>query len=148
KTVLLFKHARGLGAALAKELRADRRRVIEVVPGSGYRANGRTFTIDPRSWVDYLTLVRDLKAAGTIPDCVVHGWALTGASTRDDFDGTQDLGFFSLLNLGRALGQECVGDRIAVTVLSSDLHDVSGDEAIAPEKATLLAACRGIPQEY
>jgi acyl transferase domain-containing protein len=148
KTFLLFKDARGLGAALAKELRADRRRVIEVVPGSGYRPNGDTFTIDPRHWADYLKLVRDLKAAGTIPDCVVHGWALTGAPTRDDFDGAQDLGFFSLLNLGRALGQECVGDRIAITVLSSALHAVSGEEAIAPEKATLLAACRGIPQEY
>ncbi len=37
---------------------------------------------------------------------------------------------------------------VQLSVLSNGLHEVNGDELLAPNKATLIGACKVIPQEY
>ncbi len=60
---------------------------------------------------------------------------------------TQRTGLYSLVSLARAIGERYAGD-ISLTVVTDDIHDVTGGERLRPDAATLLAAVRIIPQEY
>jgi len=56
-------------------------------------------------------------------------------------------GFYSLLALTQALGD--VGlPACRLTVVSSNMQDVTGSEQLCPEKATVLGPCKVIPLEY
>ncbi|HET8840399.1 MAG TPA: SDR family NAD(P)-dependent oxidoreductase, partial [Ktedonobacteraceae bacterium] len=56
-------------------------------------------------------------------------------------------GFYSLLLLAQALGNQEIPD-CELSVLSTGVHSITGDEQICPEKATILGPCRVITQEY
>src|SRR5262249_26309021 len=64
------------------------------------------------------------------------------------------LGFTSLLLLAQALGELMAsggiggGATLELTVVSDHLHEVTGEEGLHPEKATLLGPVKVIPQEY
>jgi NAD(P)-dependent dehydrogenase (short-subunit alcohol dehydrogenase family)/acyl carrier protein len=58
------------------------------------------------------------------------------------------MGFQSLLLLGQALGEAQASDPIRLIVGSTHLHDVTGRETLCASKATMLGACRSIPEEF
>ncbi|MDZ8051398.1 MAG: SDR family NAD(P)-dependent oxidoreductase [Aulosira sp. ZfuVER01] len=60
----------------------------------------------------------------------------------------QNLGFWSLLFLAQALGKQNISDRLQIAVISNNLQEVTGEENLCPEKATLLGTCKVIPHEY
>ena len=60
----------------------------------------------------------------------------------------QETGFYSVLLLAQALGEQYRTEPLHVVVVSSNLHDVTGTEELCPEKATLLGCCKVLPQEY
>ncbi|MBW1643054.1 MAG: SDR family NAD(P)-dependent oxidoreductase, partial [Deltaproteobacteria bacterium] len=59
-----------------------------------------------------------------------------------------DSGFNSLLFLSQAIGERLPADPIQIKVISDHLQDVTGEEVLFPEKATILGPCRVVPQEY
>jgi NAD(P)-dependent dehydrogenase (short-subunit alcohol dehydrogenase family)/acyl carrier protein len=97
-------------------------------------------------------LIRTLQANKLVPDHVVHAWSLTGIHPAqpecDCFEEAQNLGFYSLLFLAKALAKQDVGNEINFFVLSNNIQDVHGTEMLCPEKSTLLGPCMVIPQEY
>ncbi|MGH9855745.1 MAG: SDR family NAD(P)-dependent oxidoreductase, partial [Blastocatellia bacterium] len=64
------------------------------------------------------------------------------------YEKNQSLGFFSLLFLAQALAKHGVTQPLLIQVLSNNMQRVVAEEAIAPEKSTLLGPCRVIPQEF
>ena len=66
--------------------------------------------------------------------------------TAEDFEASQERGFYSLLRLARALGR-LAGAPVDLTVLTNGLERVVAGEPLRPEKATLLGAVRVLPQE-
>lgn len=60
----------------------------------------------------------------------------------------QNLGFYSLLYLTQTLGTQNIDHEIEMVVVSNHLQNVTGEETIAPEKATTIGPVRVIPQEY
>jgi acyl transferase domain-containing protein len=154
RALLLFADDVGLCADIAGEFRSAGWTVIEVRPGPAFAQISATdYAIDPRSEEDYARLVQTLDDAGFVAEKVIHAWSVTndgatnGGSART-FDDIQELGFYSLLWLAKALVRARVADQIEIVMLSNDMHVVVGNETIMPEKSTMLAACRGIPQEY
>jgi NAD(P)-dependent dehydrogenase (short-subunit alcohol dehydrogenase family)/acyl carrier protein len=81
---------------------------------------------------------------------IAHLWTLTAeppaAESAAQFDRMQELGFHSLIHLAQALGGP--GAKGQIVVISNHLHEVVGDELLAPAKATLLGPCKVIPQEF
>ena len=76
---------------------------------------------------------------------------------KDAFDTTQLSGFLSLLFLAQAVGtpglsssphQLLTTDQLRIDVVTANLHQITGDEALVPNQATILGACKVIPQEY
>src|SRR5262249_22290103 len=97
-------------------------------------------------------LIRQLCDSGRAPREIAHLWSVSPDRDRpvdlELFEAGQETGFYSLLFLARALAEQNLTDAIQITVISNNLQRVTGRERICPEKATLLGACKVIPQEY
>ena len=150
---LVFVDADGLGSQLASQLEQKNHEVVTVRAGNDYAAHDeRSFTIRPGYADDYKTLMETLGSSGRLPAGVLHMWAVSSkknaSSPLADLDTSQQLGFYSLLYLAQALGRQKMERLLRFWVVSSNLYDVTGEEVLEPEKATILGPCKTIPQEY
>jgi acyl transferase domain-containing protein len=145
-TWLLYADAAGLHRALAARLEARGDEVVTVAPGGGFRAlSERRFEVQPTAAEEHALVLRACVARGTPPAAILHLWSVGEESAAPA--GTPALGFESLLALGQALASELPGAPVALTLVSTGLHDVTGTEPLSAEKATLLGPCRVLPIE-
>jgi thioesterase domain-containing protein/acyl transferase domain-containing protein len=74
----------------------------------------------------------------------------TGENRRtfEDIDRAQDLGFYSLFFLARALGKQDVTDEIRIAAVSNNMHAIAEEEELYPEKATILGPIKVIGKEF
>jgi NAD(P)-dependent dehydrogenase (short-subunit alcohol dehydrogenase family)/acyl carrier protein len=81
---------------------------------------------------------------------VVHACSLTPAAAGGhgvaEFERAQERGFYSLLSLIQALAPHA-DEEVAVTVVSNSAVAAAADEALSPEKSTMLGLCRVAAQE-
>ena len=154
---LIFEDGLGIGEALADQLRQRGQRVATARAGESFApAEGAGFTLDPRRREDYERLLRALAERGMALPRLVHLWTVTGETSRSP-EELLDSSFYSLLFLAQALiatgavdrggGSGSDGDRIELTVISDGLFGITGDETLAPVKATLLGPVRVMPLE-
>ncbi|MCP4663875.1 MAG: KR domain-containing protein, partial [bacterium] len=146
---LVFVDDGGLGADLVGRLRAAAQEVFEVRAGETYARQGEnSFVVDPRRPEDYDQL---LTALGGAVDTILHLWnvsRLKGPRLRaETFARAQELGYYSLLYLAKALGRQTLEEDLLLMVAANHLHDVTGEEEAFPEKATLIGPCMGLSQE-
>ncbi len=150
---LLFVDQSGVGEAVEAQLRRQGQEVTTVRCGSRFRhVDTNAYELAPGERSSYDLLIEALQDAEWLPEEIVHLWSVSLDSAQQDgavhFQQAQALGFYSLLFLAQALAAHGFTDPIHVTVVSSNLQDVTGEEALCPEKATLLGPCTVIPQEY
>jgi nucleoside-diphosphate-sugar epimerase/acyl carrier protein len=150
---LVFEDDCGVGRCMVNQLEQEGHDVIAVQSGKDYAKTGpQTYTIDPSQRQHYITLFAELRDMKRLPEKIVHLWSVgpTRADTSEleRFEYYQDLGFYSLLNIAQALIKLRINDPVQIAVVSNDVHLVTGEEQICPAKATLLGACKAIPQEY
>jgi acyl transferase domain-containing protein len=147
---LIFADDCGLGSRLAERLEEAGHEVFTVRSGSEFAApDGRAYTIRPARSEDYDSLLAELHAQGNSPARIVHLWSVTdGVAAPRPAEQVQELGFQSLLFLAQALGRRDEARGLRLLVVSNNLHEVTGEEVIQPEKATLLGPVRVIGQEY
>ncbi|ELS32150.1 MULTISPECIES: type I polyketide synthase [Pseudanabaena] len=142
---VIFGDRQGLGATMTQSLQQRGYRVIQVHIGTEFsRSDNDIYQINPSDRHHYEMLIREVLTLGQSP-IIAHLWTL---GDRLDGEESQRLGFFSLLYLAQAIGQQNVTEAICLGVVSNHTQDVSGTEVIFPEKATILGACKVIPQEY
>ena len=157
---LLFLDDGGLGARLCQRLRQADQQVTLVSPGHGFQdpAAG-SYAIDPASSRDYGRLVAELRQQDTIPDRIVHLWAMTpkrfngkepGPLSYEAYDFYKERGFYSLIHLARALGSSSIDRHIEITVVTDNMQQPArnGQEVLCPGKAVILGPLKVIPQEY
>lgn len=150
---LLYADDSRLSDELTIRLECAGHTVVRVRAGSHFRQdNPHDFTIEPANPGHYDRLIHALKQSELLPDRIVHAWnaGMTTASAANacDFAPAQDQGFFSLVFLVKALAAHNVRHEMRLWVLSDGVQDVSGRETLHPERATLLAPCLVIRQEY
>ena len=147
---LVFSNDNGFTSQVIDRLKASGRRVVTVNAGDAYQQiDPNSFVLTPSNSHHYDSLVQALRAHGNVPGHVIHAWALTGSGSHNNsFQRAQGLGFYSLLFLIRALAAQKCSNDLDLFVLSNDLQEIYGSEALSPEKATLLGPCMVIPQEY
>jgi phthiocerol/phenolphthiocerol synthesis type-I polyketide synthase E len=127
-------------------------RVVRLRPGDEFRERGGEFVVRPAHLADDLDQVLSrLDAAGQLPSLLVHAWG-TGVwadssgtdSTMDEFDRT----LFALLDLVQRAGRRPAHGRLpSLLVLTTGAVDISGDEAVVPARAALIAATRSVGLE-
>ena len=148
---LLFVDDHGLGSRVAERLRNQEQDVITVKAGKQFeRISERAYILNPQTPGDYAALLEDLGEK--IPSKIAHFWSVTPndriKSGPELFEHTQASGFFSLTFLAQALGKRNISNHLKLWVVATNLQEVTGEELLQPEKATLLGPCQVIPQEY
>ncbi|GAB4194997.1 MAG: hypothetical protein OHK0022_11420 [Roseiflexaceae bacterium] len=150
---LVFSDSCGVGEQLASRLAQQGHTVVRVVPGAAFRRTGPDhFCLRPGQAEDYAALLRELAREQRLPDEIAHCWMVTpprlpAEDGPDALPGLLDDGFYSLIGLAQALGNQDVA-RCRIQIVSSNMQDVTGSEPVDPFKATLLGPAKVIPQEY
>jgi amino acid adenylation domain-containing protein len=148
-TYLVFIDGCGLGALFPKPLQKEGHKIITVEPGIGFvKKNLHTYVINPGQPENYFQLFRELSARSLTPSRILHLWGITGTGPSKGFEQIQDLGFYSLLYIAKAIGREKLKGNIQINVVTDQLQEVTGEEVLCPAKAAVIGAVRVIPQEY
>ncbi len=141
---LVFVDEAGVGEELAQRLRSTGREVITVRADERFsKDDENNYTIDPGNGADWQALLRALSAAGLRR--VVHLWGLTDEEAGAERE--YELGIGSLIFLTQALANY-VTTPVQLLVVTHSAQEVTGDEVLHPEKATILSACAVIPLEH
>jgi acyl transferase domain-containing protein/NADPH:quinone reductase-like Zn-dependent oxidoreductase/acyl carrier protein len=137
--------------ALMSQIAAAGGRVTVVETGADFAATetGR-FTVNPTNASDFIALLAALRADGRFPSQIVHGWSLqpTPGDALAAFADTQAQGFYSLLFLAQALGEENLTAAVRLGVVTTQLQSVADEQIFGPERATLMGPSKVIAQEY
>ncbi len=151
-TWLFFLDECGVAAELAVRFRAAGHEVVTVRAGGEFaKAGAHEFAITPGNAAHYERLLESLGAQHLPLGGIVHAWSISledsAAMLADDFDRNQDVGFFSLLFLAKALSRHGGGE-LRLFALSNQIQDVHGAEELSAAKSTMLGPCLVIPQEF
>ncbi|MEU3650019.1 SDR family NAD(P)-dependent oxidoreductase [Lentzea sp. NPDC034063] len=137
---LLLADDFGVADGLADLLVADGHHVTVAGPA-------RQHTVEPTTGDGLSALLAGLAARGRTPSEIVHLWTVRGQG-GSDANTELALGFHSLVELARAWNEHGQEDPLRITVVSTDMHAVTGEEATVPARATVLGPCRVVPLEY
>ena len=150
---LLFTDEDGIGSEMAKSLRSHGCDVICVSAHTHFsRIDGQRFTINPACREDYDHLIAELSVSAIFPAQIVHLWSVGKDSPYqpdpDLFARNQERGFYSLLYLVQALSDGQVNDPLHLTLVTSQVQDVNGQELLCPDKATVMGPAMTISEEF
>ncbi|MET0645392.1 MAG: beta-ketoacyl synthase N-terminal-like domain-containing protein [Pyrinomonadaceae bacterium] len=143
----------GLGVEVAKRLEAFGQDVVTVETGEGFaRVSDRAYVISPEKPEDYDLLLKELQAHDQTPQKIIHMWSISPdaespPAEMEFSERHQARGYHSLLLLARALGRQDRTRHLGLEVVTNNLHDVTGDEVLCPQKATIIGACMAVQQE-
>ena len=173
---VVFADTFGLSTQMVSRLQQASQPVVVVTSGDGYRWTGESsVTIDRRAPSDYVRLIEEITAQFGAPQRILHLGSVSESSPRvldpqvldpqvldpqvldpqvldlsEDpcgrFAHSQERGYYSVLYLAQALTR-LSRDRVSLLAVGNGLCDVSGGEALCPDKATLLGLCTVIGQE-
>lgn len=148
---LIFADEDGFAASMSKRLEQQGADVFTVRMGEEFeRVDEWTFIINPGRSEQYDAVLGALGA----PQTVVHCWSIT-RETPESFRDAQAKGYYSLLFLtqsleraGLASHERTEAQPLRLAVISNNAQAVTDVEIARPEKATVIALCKVIPQEY
>ena len=149
---LIFVDECGVGKQLIDQLLQYNQHIVSVMPGNTFSSAGQdTYIVNPGKRADYDALFKELRTQGNMPNRIVHLWTTT-AHTASTVEGNAlqdmlDKGFYSLLALVQAAEDQGIGT-CEMSVISNNMQDVTGNEQLCPEKATIVGPCKVISQEY
>jgi phthiocerol/phenolphthiocerol synthesis type-I polyketide synthase E len=155
KKYIVMEGRNSLSRKLVERLRTENAEVIRVRAGGNYQRVGeREYEVRAGERQDYEELLKEVMRSGDEMIEVLHLWSLGGEwgqvdETRPEerFRCEQQRGFYSLLSLAQAFATLSVSAPIKIDVICDNLYQVGGAEGLSPEKTTLLAFCKVIPQE-
>lgn len=149
---LILGDAHSFTDRLARTLRERGERVVLALRGTRFaRTAAQQYTLRPGERADHGALLRAAEAEAGPIRRIHHLWSLDGdRSAPSPQAEVFEAGYFSLLALLHALDAMGGSNRapLALTIVTDGIEDVSGTEALAPEKATLLGIAKVMSQEY
>lgn len=150
---LIFADQFGIEPSIRRRLLEAGHEVITLTRGDRFAALADdSYAINPYSQGDYEELFTALRASAKLPTRIAHLWTVSPDErcelSLETFDRAHVLGFESLINVAKAFGSVDDRHRIDITVVSSNLFFVTGNEAVRPEMATMLGPCKVISHEY
>jgi acyl transferase domain-containing protein len=139
-----------LELALVRALRQQGIPVTLVRPGEQFAERSpEELELNPIEPDHYLQLFSRFGEADAMPAVVVHAWSLLAPDGEGAaaWERAQDLGFYSLANLARALALKSLSQPMKLIVVTSGLHEITDDDRLRPENATTLGPSATIAQE-
>ena len=145
---LLFMDDTGLGAEIAKQLKALGQQVISVVAGNKFgRRWSDSYLIRPGERKDYDALVDDIIKHEHMPTQIVHLWSVSDEGGCQCVDRALDRSFYSLMFFAQAWGDRDLGP-VNISCVSNGLESVMGERVMQPARATMMGPVRVISKEF
>jgi acyl transferase domain-containing protein/acyl carrier protein len=149
---LVFEDAIGLGESVSQGLRDKGARVNTVARGDSFVEKEGGYQIRANERSDYDALIKSLKDRKEYPSRILHLWSVDKPEEEgqaiDSFQEAQERSFFGLIFLAQAMAKSGGASQVNIGVVSDGLQAVLGDEDLRSSEATVLGACKVIPQEY
>jgi NAD(P)-dependent dehydrogenase (short-subunit alcohol dehydrogenase family)/acyl carrier protein len=150
---LVFSHKSTLISKIVKRLKRENQNLIEVQAGTNFSKIEETlYFINPLHCDHYEKLFLELKKTNRLPERIIHLWNLSEKRYEElkpeVIDAALNIGFYSLLFISKAKNKYDPTGNMRIAVVTSNMHEVTGEEHLHSEKATILGACKVIPQEY
>jgi acyl transferase domain-containing protein len=150
---LVFINESVFCSKLLERLSPEVKHLITVVKGSVFQKLGESkYKINPTQSNDYRILWKELQKINRIPRVIVHLWGLCDSDgkilEKEIVDDAQDLVLYSILNLVQAVNQQAFLEEIDIHMVLNGIHEVTGEEIIIPQNATVIGLTKVIPQEY
>jgi acyl transferase domain-containing protein/acyl carrier protein len=151
-TWLIFSDRWGGGNGFQKKLKEFGAAVHVARFGDTFqRQNDGTFEMNPAGLDDYLKLFGELRRNLGDTLNIVHLGCLTADNDPANYvtrSRNQDFGFFSLLYIAQAIGELGISIPIRIGVVSNRMHEITGEECLDPDMATVLGPTGVIPKEF
>ncbi|MEM9486115.1 MAG: SDR family NAD(P)-dependent oxidoreductase, partial [Cyanobacteria bacterium P01_F01_bin.116] len=148
ETLLIFVDNDELGTPLIHKLEKAGYTLILVKIGDAFVQKDAThYCLNPQRSEDYDSLLQSLEE---IPNTVVHLWTLPAfeaCPTTEQLEQYQAQGFYSLLFFAQAWNKQGIMNPCDLVIITQQLHNVTGEDPVAPAKATLLGPAQTIPKE-
>jgi thioesterase domain-containing protein/acyl carrier protein len=148
KCWVVFLDEVGLGKQISAQLKGATHKVVEVKPGKKFARLGRyEYAIRPNVRSDYDALIGDLQRRGNPPENIVHLWSVLPETPERTTGEILDAGFYSLHHLAQAVAEKQLSG-VDISLISNQLHSVSGEKTIFPARATAHGAAKIISREF
>jgi len=135
---LIVHGSHPVGTALAERLRGEGEVTEVSLAGNENAAPAR-----------YAELIAEFEARQWWPATVVHMGGLDQAPAEDRGARGLDAGFYSLLDLSRALARSAPpGQAIRYLIVTDGAQEVAPGDVVSAENAALIGLARVIPQEF
>ncbi|NJN67595.1 MAG: acyltransferase domain-containing protein, partial [Chloroflexaceae bacterium] len=150
---LVFASSASLVAQVVEQASVVRHHPVCVYAADRFaHPDEQTYTVNPRRPDDYQALLEALRTSNRVPRRIIHCWQLSAEGSPSS-NGVyqpqaQDTGLPSLLLLVQALDRVGWSDPLQVTVVTENLHEITGSEDLRPDGALLQGFGTVIPQEY
>ncbi|MFE5459018.1 SDR family NAD(P)-dependent oxidoreductase [Nocardia sp. NPDC056564] len=129
---------------LAESITAAGGSVVSVTAGVEFARSGDgSFTVAPASTADYLALLSELVAEGSVPHRIVHLWS----GTEDGAPADVNRSFHSLLALAKAVAETGLGD-VGLDIVTTGAFDATAADRVDPYQAMVTGPLKVIPLEY
>lgn len=149
ENTLVFMRPAKFNAVLLEELKQHSSTLATVLIGEKFESDGLNFTIDPSNPQHYSDLFQALKEINFTYSSIFHLWNSSDHTTfinEETIAESQQIGFYSLLNIAKAIGN-LTDQSKAVNVLTNNMQHVTDQEDLCPEKASMLGAIKVLPVE-
>ncbi len=149
---LIFMNDNSFNIRLVEVLLANKAKLTIVKQGSEFKElTSNVYMINPENPSDYKALLSKLRKNDCYPKTIIHLWSLFENNIQD-IDGIineiQNIGFYSLLYLAKAIAKGNYPESLPIIVLANNTLLLTGEEQTVSGKATVLGACKVIPQEF
>jgi acyl transferase domain-containing protein len=152
---LVFLNEYGPGEGFAGQLEAEGAEVTVVKQGPVFeRVSDREFTIAPQRGGDYAALFKELGQLKRLPNYIAHFWGVSPPDLdREEMEirritKGRELDFYSLIYMAKAIENQDILHDIHLSVITTNVQEVTGQEVLCPAKALVMGPLKVIPQEY
>lgn len=151
---IVFANDSEFSSDVIVKLKKEKDKIIIVRLGDAFvKVNDNEYIIDCKSLNDYNRLFASLKESSKSIVKIIHLWSIVDKQAIVDFcpdtnNVIQEIGYFSLLNIVKAIVNEKIDNKLELIVASNNTIEVTGSDLINPICATILGPVRVIPQEF
>jgi acyl transferase domain-containing protein len=148
---LIFDDGGPIGAGVIAQLKANGQ-VTTVKRGAHFTQIAPSeYALNLSQASHYDALLQALDDEGGCPGVAVHLWGLTTRAEATDMSPTDHVahGLLSVNQLAQAVHRaRTIKERFVINVVTNQVQSVNGREELCPAKASVLGACRVLPQEF
>ncbi len=150
-TVLVLSRSDAFSHASIELLRERGHRVVTVASAKRFRCKSEyEFELNPRKYDDFVRLLTLLKERNAYPHSILYLLNI-GQSRENDSSPSESLGdtgdITPVIALGKAISTQTQEGEIAVTLVTTESHEVIGEEHVAVSGAGLFGPLRVLQQE-